>query len=235
LLPACTNSGVELAPGRIAHASGALWLPDAKTVVVADVHLGFGWALRRRGQLGPVEDDATRAKLLALTAELRPETIVFLGDLVHAPRPAQAERDAITRTLQALEARLVVVLGNHDRGFTRDFSHLRADCCDEWHGPGLVAVHGDRELPQAEHVVCGHLHPALSVFDDAGSGRKMPAFVAGRRVTLLPAFSPFAAGFDVRAGLPFEMRGARVVVASGKRAVDVGLLSRLRAAPGASR
>jgi metallophosphoesterase superfamily enzyme len=227
LLRDCTRSGVEIGAGRFAHASGALWLAETRTALVADLHLGFGWALRRRGQLGPVEDDASRVKLMSLVEELRPETIVFLGDLVHAPRPAAPERDAVMSTIRGLDARLVVVLGNHDRRFVRDYPELQVECCDVWHGPGIVAVHGDRELPSAEHVVCGHLHPALSVFDDAGSGRKLPAFVAGKSVTLLPAFSPFASGFDIRAGLPFEIAGARVVVASGRRAVDIGPLARI--------
>src|SRR5687768_17009308 len=96
----CMNSGdktrtVELAHGRFAHASGALWLPDADTILLADVHLGFGWALRRRGQLGPVQDSAVRKKLFDVVDELRPRVVVFLGDVVHAPRPAPAEREAI--------------------------------------------------------------------------------------------------------------------------------------------
>src|SRR5690349_11353616 len=93
---------IDLGQGRMAHASGALWLPDRRTVLVADVHLGFGWALRRRGQLGPVSDAGVGRKLASVAAELQPETIVFLGDLVHAPRPTPQERDLVETTLGAL-------------------------------------------------------------------------------------------------------------------------------------
>lgn len=226
------NSGrtVDLGGGRIAHASGALWLPALRAAVFADVHLGFGWALRRRGQLCPVEDEGTREKLLSAVEELKPATIVFLGDLVHAPCPAKAEREHVAGTLEALDAEKIVVLGNHDSGFRRDYPGLDVQVCEKWTAPGLVAMHGDRELPKARHVIAGHLHPALSIIDDAGSGRKMPVFVAARRLTLLPAFSTAASGFDVRAGLPRAAgRDPRIVVASGKRAVDLGPLSRLRA------
>ena len=220
---------VELAPGRFAHASGALWLADLRAAVMADVHLGYGWALRRRGQLGPVGDDRVRAKLISTVDELAPELIVFLGDLVHAPRPAPEERFAFESTIRELtgRAKIVLVLGNHDRGFARDFLSLPVEVCREWHGAGLLAVHGDRDLPEAEHVVAGHLHPALSIVDHAGASHRMPVFVSGERITLLPAFSPMATGFDIRNGLPFEMQSARVVVASGKRAVDLGPLARL--------
>lgn len=219
---------VELAAGRFAHASGALWLPEVSVAVMADVHLGYGWAMRRHGQLGPVGDGGVRMKLLQTVAELRPESVVFLGDLVHAPRPAPEERRMVESTLRALDARLTVVLGNHDRGFVRDFAGLEVEVCRVWSGAGLVAVHGDRALPEAPHVIAGHLHPAISVLDDAGASHRMPVFVAGRRITLLPAFSPLAAGFDIRAGLPFSMGEASVVAVSGKRAVELGPLSRLQ-------
>src|SRR5690349_3818652 len=82
------TSLLQIRPGMFAHASGALWLDEIRTLIAADVHLGYGWALRRRGQLGPVGDDKVCQKLISVVKELAPEEIVFLGDLVHAPRPA---------------------------------------------------------------------------------------------------------------------------------------------------
>jgi metallophosphoesterase superfamily enzyme len=154
---------------------------------------------------------------------------VFLGDLVHAPRPAPQEREIVESTLRSLQARLVVVLGNHDRGFVRDFPGLPVEICTLWSESGLVAVHGDRQLPDAAQVVAGHLHPAIGVVDHAGASRRVPVFLSGGGITLLPAFSPLAAGFDVRAGLPVSMGDPVVVAASGKRAVRLGQLSKLRA------
>jgi metallophosphoesterase superfamily enzyme len=197
---------------------------------MADVHLGYGWALRRRGQLGPVGDDLVCRKLMATVEELRPKAIVFLGDLVHAPKPAPEERRAVETTVATLArfARITVVLGNHDRGLVRDFPGLPAEICREWTGSGVVAVHGDQAIPEADHVVIGHLHPALGVKDHAGASHRMPVFVAGSELTLLPAFSPLAGGCDVRGRLPIlPKKEARVLVASGKRVVDLGPLDRI--------
>ena len=218
---------VDLGCGRHAHASGGLWLPEIRTAVLADVHLGFGWALRRRGQLGPVGDAEVERKLAAVTDELGPETVVFLGDLVHAPRPTPQERATVERVIGSLKARVVVVLGNHDRRFARDYPDEPVEVGEEWRGPDLIAVHGDRPLPAGTHVIAGHVHPALGITDDAGASRRMPVFVAGEKVTLLPAFSPMAAGFDIRGGLPFGLPDANIVAATGKRAVMLGPLSRL--------
>jgi metallophosphoesterase superfamily enzyme len=175
-----------------------------------------------------VHDPAIEKKLAGVVDELEPETVVFLGDLVHAPCPAHAEREIVERVIGLLNARVIVVLGNHDRGFTRDYPNLPVEVCDEWRPPGLVAVHGDRSLPEARHVIAGHIHPALGIMDDAGASRKMPVFVASEQLTLLPAFSTMASGFDIRAGLPFQMGDPKIVAASGKRAVLLGPLSRIR-------
>jgi len=162
--------------------------------------------------------------------ELSPTQIVFLGDLVHAPRPAPQERHAVEVTIANLAARahVVVVLGNHDRGFTRDFASLPVEACRLWSAPdGAVAVHGDREIPEGKHTIIGHLHPALGVTDHAGASHRMPVFVTGPRLTLLPAFSPLAAGVDIRDGLTVKPKNARVIAASGKRVVDLGPLEKL--------
>ncbi len=221
---------IEIAPGVFAHASGALIVREQRTILlVADVHLGYGWAQRRRGQLGPVQDAGVHQKLHALIDELSPESIVFLGDVVHAPNPAPQERALVERTLASLAARveIVAVRGNHDRAFARDYASLGIRTAEHWTGTGLIAIHGDRlpNGPSTERVVMGHLHPAVAVRDDAGSSRRIPAFLVGPRVCVLPAFSPLAAGFDISSGLPPDIKalfgpGAiAVMAATGNRVV----------------
>jgi metallophosphoesterase superfamily enzyme len=125
-----------------------------------------------------------------------------------------------------------VVLGNHDRGFIRDYPTLPVTVKESWECQGFLAVHGDKALsPKVKRLVAGHVHPAIGVIDNAGASRKIPAFVVSETVVILPAFSPSAAGFDVRGcALPPHLRGRgelRVIAASGQRAVDLGPLRRL--------
>ena len=227
----------ELAPGRIAHASGCIWLPEIRTVLIADVHLGYGWAQRRRGQLGPVSDGGARDKLAALVTELQPGRIVFLGDIVHAPRPAALERELVEATLRLVseQAEVIFVRGNHDRGFAADYPQFAVRMCEHWQSGDIVAIHGDKPTAEesSRHVVLGHLHPALSIHDDAGAGQRIPVFLTGARGSVLPAFSPFAAGYSVNHGLPREIRdllgGAiEVLAATGNRVVRLGPLAGIR-------
>ncbi len=187
-----------------------MWIEAGRTAIIADAHLGYGWAQRRRGELGPVEDTKSHPKLSGLIQELRPTRIVFLGDLVHAPKPGGEERNAIEILLSDLASKVEIVLvrGNHDRAFARDFGHLGISVAESWSGSNLYALHGDRlsrcAVPEG-HLVLGHLHPVLSTKDAAGARLKLPLFLTSPSVTVLPAFSPYAGGFDVSKGLPNDL------------------------------
>ncbi len=220
---------LEIGEGRWAHASGALWLPDCQTLLIADAHLGYGWAQRRRGELGPLRDQDAVGKLEAVLDELGPEEVVVVGDLVHAPKPGVEERALIQKSLEQIEqrARLRVVLGNHDRALERDFGvqALASYRCGE-----VLAIHGNR-LPEdwEGHLVMGHFHPAYSIQDAAGARRRLPVFAATERFTILPAFSPFAAGLNLRFGWPAELktllggRRPKLFAVTGKRVVALAI------------
>ena len=100
----------------------ALYWPARDTLVVADVHLGKGAALRRAGLPVPsgnsVKDLNRLDALLAATSAAR---LAVLGDLVHARHSHQQElQDAVAawrRRHPAVE--VLLVRGNHDRGAGR--------------------------------------------------------------------------------------------------------------------
>lgn len=220
---------VELAAGRYAHPAGALWLPASRTALIADTHLGYAWAQRRRGELGPVSEGGVGRKLEELIDELQPAELVVIGDLVHAPRPHTDERSQIELVIRALAARtrMVLVPGNHDRGFVRDFPGLPLEITDCWRGGGLTAVHGHLKMTSEAHLVIGHIHPAVCIRDDAGASQKIPVFLTGPGGTVLPAFSPFAAGGVLSQTLTDDLRALlgtplRVLAASGRRVVALG-------------
>ena len=220
---------MEFAPGLHVHASGALWVAAARAVLVADTHLGYAWAQRRRGDLGPLVDGGTREKLESLAEELQPREFVLLGDIVHAPQPLPEEQQFVEETLASLASRatLTVVRGNHDRAFARDYAHLSIPLVEQWTGSGVLALHGDR-LPddaQGQFVVLGHVHPVVLIHDSAGASRRVPVFVIGKCGAVLPAFSPFSTGFVVNGGMPPEVRQVLgperlvAIAATGRRLV----------------
>ena len=210
--------------------AGGLWVDDGRTLLVADLHLGYAWAQRRRGELGPVVEGGARERLLALVAAGRPERVVLVGDIVHAPRPAAEERQMIEQTLRELRERveLVCVLGNHDRAFVEEFPQFPA--VREWRTSGVLVLHGDVLPPGPEEgvvTVVGHFHPVVRVKTASGASLRMATFLEGRGLVVLPAFSGFSAGCDMRREMPGELRrwfGAeeiRAVVTDGTRLLDL--------------
>lgn len=238
--PQQSSTLFELAPGRYAHASGGLWLADCATLLVADLHLGYGFAQRRRGQLGPILDELASGRMDAAIAELAPKTVVFLGDTVHAPKPGTEERAWILGRFDSWRTggcELVVVRGNHDRSITADFG---IGTVAEWRASGLVAVHGDLAWPEpgpGETLVIGHLHPAVGVEDAAGVRQRVPVFLRHPSLWILPAFSPFAAGLDVWRRMPEALRHVEfdAIAATGKRVAPLGPVSRLVSPAGGTR
>lgn len=229
---------VALQPGIEAHRSGALWLPNSRTLLIADLHLGYSWAQRRKGELGPLVDERTRARMFAVVEEFSPRRLVFVGDVVHAPRPCPEEQQWIEAVLIELSTRagLIAVRGNHDRWFARDFAHLPVRNVESWNEGGILVRHGDRLPPQRnanETLIMGHLHPSLIVHDAAGAGQRLPVFLANRSCIVLPAFSPFARGYNVGSGLPddlleqFGEQEIEAYAASQTRVVKLGSLRRV--------
>ena len=220
-----------------AHSSGALWIAETSTAIIADAHLGYSWAQRRRGELGPLLDSQTAAKLHKLCDSLQPKEIVFLGDIVHAPRPCAPEREWIEKTLTDLSrcATLVAVRGNHDRAFAREFAHLPVRTTEVWSNATITAIHGDHfgvAFPNDHALVVGHLHPSLGVPDGSGAAHKLPVFLVNSACIVLPAFSPFAGGYDVAAGIPAELQSLfgdqpiQTFAVTATRTVALGPLSR---------
>lgn len=210
--------------------AGGLWMDEGRTLLLADLHLGYGWAQRRRGELGPVVEGGTRERLMGLVEAGRPERVVLVGDIVHAPRPAAEERRAIEETLGALRGRaeLVCVLGNHDRAFVEEFPEFPA--VREWRTAGFQVVHGDvlPAGPEAGVVtVVGHFHPMVRVKTASGASQRMAAFLVGQGLVVLPAFSGFSAGCDMRREMPAELRRwfggeeVRAVVTDGERLLEM--------------
>ncbi|HLE95821.1 MAG TPA: metallophosphoesterase, partial [Candidatus Thermoplasmatota archaeon] len=110
---------LEFAPGLVALAEGALWMPDERVLAVADLHVGYeAWHAARGTAVPRVETRVLARTIRRLVARLAPDRLVVDGDVVHArtPRTHASERRALAAVLDAADgADLVLVAGNHDR------------------------------------------------------------------------------------------------------------------------
>ncbi|ODT11761.1 MAG: phosphoesterase [Kaistia sp. SCN 65-12] len=174
---------------------GALWWPDERTLVVADLHLEKGSSFARRGQMLPPYDTAATLRRLALvTARLAPVRIIALGDSFHdrrgGERLCEADRAALKELTAATE--WIWIAGNHDPEPPRDLggwsTHELAI------GP-LTFRHEPRGGDQPGEIA-GHLHPAARLVGRGRSIRRRCFAGDGRRL-VMPAFGALAGGLNV--------------------------------------
>jgi DNA ligase-associated metallophosphoesterase len=178
-----------------AQPEGALWIEDARTLIVSDLHLEKGSSFALRGQmLPPYDTHAALTKLDMLMARLQPDIVVSLGDSFHdGGGPARmGERDRAL--LQSLIGRCdwIWVEGNHDGrapetlgGVFRETLHLGA----------LVLRHAPTE-GEAPGEIAGHLHPCAKVSGRGRAVRRRCFATDGKRL-VMPAFGAFTGGLNI--------------------------------------
>jgi putative SbcD/Mre11-related phosphoesterase len=206
---------LELEPGLWLDARRAVWLEKPRVLAVADLHLGYAWAHRSEGQLLPVHtsEDSTE-RLLALIGSYAPHEVVLLGDVVHRAILAPALQAELRLLVEAISARarLHIVTGNHDTGLARLLAasglanqtspHVAFAPHFLAHGDGSGEFAAAKRLQEIAasggRVIIGHEHPAIAISDRIASRAKCPCFLVSREVIVLPAFSRWAAGTDVR-------------------------------------
>jgi putative SbcD/Mre11-related phosphoesterase len=204
------HSKYEFTPGMWLDARRALWLPKARLLAVADLHIGYAWAHRHAGQMMPITArDTTPERLRVLVDDYEPERLVLLGDIVHRAVPVEPVKGALLAVLNCLPQELTVtaIAGNHDRdlehllsGDTRfvPVKHLAANGCLFVHGDADSAAVAETEIKttKANHgwVVMGHEHPSVTLGDGVATWEKYPCFLVCDGLLVLPAFSQWAAG-----------------------------------------
>jgi hypothetical protein len=178
----------------IADVSGALYLPEERMLVVADLHLEKSSSFARRGMLLPPYDTAlTLARLAAAIARLAPRVVVALGDSFHDGEAHRRLRpgDAAALALTMAGRDWIWIAGNHDPAP----SGIGGDVVDALATGDLVLRHEPRRGAAAGEIA-GHLHPTARVRGASGSARARCFVTCGSRL-VMPAFGALAGGLDL--------------------------------------
>lgn len=178
----------------------ALWDPEQRLLLLADVHLGKAEAFQVNGIPLPSDGDLGNLnRLLALAHGLAPGRLIVLGDLIHHRVGLSADlRQKLQALPDLLGCPLELVGGNHDRGsWLEQLPALPSLSC----GP-LWLSHEPEPAPAGQLNICGHLHPVALL--GGGTDRlRLPCFALdpGQRRLLLPAFGELTGGHPCPVGL----------------------------------
>lgn len=173
---------------------GAVWWPQRRALLVADLHLEKASWFACFGQMLPPYDSlATLADLTALVAATNAREIWCLGDSFHdvgaCDRLPPAAREMLTVLTGATD--WTWITGNHDPVVDR----CGGEVCDEAVVDGLVLRHEAR-TDEARPELSGHFHPKLRV-RVRGRSVARRCFIATGTKLILPAFGSLTGGLDV--------------------------------------
>ena len=180
----------------VADCAGAIYWPDEKLLVVADLHLEKGSSFAARGVLLPPYDTATTLTRLArLIERYSPSLVIALGDSFH-DHGGPARMDDISRvSLKALQRGRdwVWIAGNHDPDPADNIGGRFADAV----GLGALTFRHEPSAKMCDGEIVGHLHPLARV---AQRGRAVSrrCFAGNGRRLVMPAFGAYAGGLNVR-------------------------------------
>lgn len=170
----------------------AMWMPESKTLVIADLHFGKVEHFRAAGIAIPAQANLqTLSALQNLLDRHHPSTVIFLGDLFHSVKN-QSFMDVKSFLEMYPKVDFILVIGNHDIMKAHDYTELGLRLSDEWMLGNLWLTHEPQdEVRPNMYNLAGHIHPGVKLKGRARQSLTLPCFFFGEHNGILPAFGYF--------------------------------------------
>jgi uncharacterized protein len=212
--------------------SGAVFWKEAKTLMLADLHLGKSTTFRRGGI--PVPEGST-AKTLerwrSCIQRWQPEEVFVLGDLVHASCSWSEELvSGLQSVLDELGGRqLTLIEGNHDRGSLSQLRRLSIQVTKPpfFKAPFLLVHDPSSDVAVAETeqekriAIGGHIHPATQLVGFGDEKVRLRCFWLTKNSFVLPAFGDFTGHYIIESNLEsrlYMIAGDQIIPSTFRKA-----------------
>lgn len=179
----------------VADISGALYWPDRRTLIVADLHFEKGTSYARRAVfLPPYDSRTTLNRLEEVLARHDVTRVICLGDSFHddgAFKRLQGEdHDRLAGFVDRYD--WIWIAGNHDPQPPTSIGGEVAECLQEGnltfqHEAARKSIHGE---------ITGHFHPKARV-NQRGRSLSRPCFIEDGKRMILPSFGAYTGGLNV--------------------------------------
>lgn len=181
------------------------YLPASKTLVIADLHIGYEESLRKHGVLLPRTQYKNMIRRLEwIFSKVAVERVVLNGDVKHefGTISPQEWRDVL-RLLDFFAEKkvdVIVVKGNHDPVLSPVAKKRSIVEHKELQIGNIVIAHGDNIPSLAPITLIGHEHPAILLREGA-TAEKFKCFavtkIRGRTIIVQPSFNTLTSGTDI--------------------------------------
>ena len=102
---------------------------------------------------------------------------------------------------------LTLIRGNHDKRAGDPPGDLNIEVVTEPLLMGPFALQHEPDAHASHHVLAGHVHPVYRLRGKGRQSLRLPCFLIGNQVSLLPAFGAFTGGYSVT-----QEEGSRIFV-----------------------
>lgn len=195
----------------------ALFIEKEKTLVIADLHLGYEEMLNKQGVLMPrINFEEIKQSLEKIFLELKKakiEKIIINGDLKHEfGTISQQEWKEVLDMLEFLQQHckeIILVRGNHDNILGPIAAWKQIKIFKEgffFEKTKIFIVHGEKipetkEFEEAKTIIIGHEHPAITLREGAKQ-ETFKCFLKGKfrekELIAMPSSSRIAYGTDIK-------------------------------------
>lgn len=166
----------------------AAFIPEIRTLVIAEMHLGLEYDLYKGGVFIPAQAphfEKTIDKLIKLT---KAKTLVIVGDVKHkVPGSSIREDREIPKMLANLskKIRTILVKGNHDDRIEEIVpENVKIYSSHGFHIGKYGFFHGhawpSKRLFACDYLFMGHVHPAIEFRDSFGFRSVEQVWVKGK-------------------------------------------------------
>jgi len=184
----------------------ALYLPQYRMLVVADVHIGKSAHFRKEGLIMPAVSSAADLDLVgALCYRYEVSDVLFLGDLFHSR--FNSEWFLFENFLHKHpDLHIILAKGNHDILPEFLLEESNVVLADSFVAGDLLFTHHPLEAPVPGTLnIAGHIHPGCLLRNKGFQSYRLPCFYFCDNVLLLPAFGSLTGMHMVR-----KTEGARI-------------------------
>ncbi len=187
---------IEIIPNK-----RALYIADINAVIIADLHMGYEYVLRKEGIKIPKIN--TFEEIKSILNEKNADKLIILGDVKHSIGEFMG-----VKKLQDLDVDIYIAKGNHD-GNLENALNAKISGTDGFRIGNFGFVHGhswpSNEVMEARYVFMGHVHPEIELRDSIGKAHRYPCHLVGHltksgrkkyegnpRIFVVSAFNPLA-------------------------------------------
>ena len=170
----------------------AIHFIDEKILLLSDLHVGKINHFRRSGIPVPLKaNDKNTETLIDLFTVIKPERVIFLGDLFHSHY--NDEWEVIGQVIRHFKSvSFELVQGNHDIMSDHQYYRHRLKVVDQLVIGSVLLTHEPvEEVEEGMFNLAGHIHPGVRLYGKGRQSVTLPCFYFGAKLGLMPAFGAF--------------------------------------------